>query len=144
MKYSNVFKVVIMEDCKTSSLVWVQFIKAKCNVEIERYVKDSDCKILYISRLNEVDAGFTDKPIDELVNWFFVFFSSFTDLRGRFGRVGRIGFFRKSKNGDSRKNQHGCQAEGRCFGKKIHDTLLLFVFSSLTISPSISRTIRSA
>ena len=68
MKYSNVFKVVIMEDCETSSFVWVQFIKAKCNVEIERYVKDSDCKILYISRLNEVDAGFTDKPVDELVN----------------------------------------------------------------------------
>lgn len=46
MKYSNVFKVVIMEDCETSSLVWVQFIKAKCNVEIERYVKDSDWPIV--------------------------------------------------------------------------------------------------
>lgn len=68
MKYSNVFKVVIMEDVKTSSTVWTQFIKADSNGEIEKYVNNSDCVILYIARLDEVDATYTDKPIDELVN----------------------------------------------------------------------------
>ena len=68
MKYTNVFKVVIMEECKTSSGVWTQFIKAKNNVEIENWVAHSDCKIIYIARLNEVEAGYTDKAIDELVN----------------------------------------------------------------------------
>lgn len=68
MKYSNIFKVVIMEDCKTSSCVWTQFIKAKNNVEIENWVAHSDCKIIYIARLDVVDAEYTDKPIDEIVN----------------------------------------------------------------------------
>lgn len=68
MKYTNIFKVVIMEDCKTSSCVWTRFIKANNNAEIEKYVANSDCIILYIARLDEVDAKYTDKPIDELVN----------------------------------------------------------------------------
>lgn len=68
MKYSNIFKVVIMEDCKTSSCVWTQFIKAKNNAEIEKWISHSDCKIIYIARLDAVDAKYTDKAIDELVN----------------------------------------------------------------------------
>ena len=56
MKYSNIYKVVIMEDCKTSSCVWAQFIKARNGIEIEKYVANSDCKILYMARLTEVDA----------------------------------------------------------------------------------------
>ena len=64
----KVFKVVIMEDVKTSSTVWVQFIKAENLNEIVQYVKNSDCRILYFSELDEVDASYTDKPIDELVN----------------------------------------------------------------------------
>lgn len=68
MKYSNVYKVVIMEDVKTSSTVWTQFIKADSKSAIEKYVATSDCKILYIARLDEVDATYTDKAIDELIN----------------------------------------------------------------------------
>lgn len=68
MKYSNIFKVVIMEDCKTSSLVWTQFIEAKNNVEIKNWVSHSDCTILYIARLDEVDAKYIDKPADKLIN----------------------------------------------------------------------------
>lgn len=68
MKYTNVFKVVIMEDCKTSSGVWTHFIKANNNAEIEEWVSHSDCKIIYIARLDEVEAKYTEKPIDELVN----------------------------------------------------------------------------
>ena len=68
MTYSNIYKVVIMEDCKTSSCVWTQFIKAKNNAEIENWIKHSDCKILYIARLDIVDCKYTDKPIDEIVN----------------------------------------------------------------------------
>lgn len=68
MKYSNIFKVVIMEDCKTSSGVWTHFIKANNNAEIEKWVAHSDCKIIYIARLDEVDAKYTDKAIDEIVN----------------------------------------------------------------------------
>lgn len=68
MKYSNIFKVVIMEDCKTSSCVWTQFIKANNNDEIEKWIAHSDCKIIYIARLDEVDAKYTDKAIDEIVN----------------------------------------------------------------------------
>lgn len=68
MKYSDVYKVVIMEDVKTSSTVWTQFIKADSNLEIENYVAKSDCKILYITRLDEIEVNYTDKAIDELVN----------------------------------------------------------------------------
>lgn len=68
MKNSNVYKVVIMEDVITSSTVWTQFIKADSKAAIERYVDTSDCKIIYISKLDEVDASYTDKAIDELIN----------------------------------------------------------------------------
>jgi hypothetical protein len=68
MKKANVYKVVIMEDVNTSSTVWTQFIKADSNLEIENYVAKSDCKIIYISKLDEVDAEYTDKAIDELIN----------------------------------------------------------------------------
>jgi len=68
MKNQKVFKVVIMEDVKTSSTVLSQFIKADSFSEIKKYVLNSDCKILYAERLDEIDAEYTDKPIDELVN----------------------------------------------------------------------------
>lgn len=68
MKFSNVYKVVIMEDVKTSSTVWTQFIKADSKSAIEKYVATSDCKIIYLSKLDDVEATYTDKPIDELVN----------------------------------------------------------------------------
>ena len=68
MKYSDVYKVVFMEDVKTSSTVWTQFIKANSNDDIEKYTSNSDCKILYIARLDEVEIKYTDKPIDELIN----------------------------------------------------------------------------
>ena len=75
MKYSNVYKVVFMEDVKTSSNVWTQFIKADSNDDIEKYASNSDCKILYIARLDEVEANYTDKPIDELINGEMVYHS---------------------------------------------------------------------
>lgn len=75
MKYSNVYKVVIMEDVKTSSNVWTQFIKADSKVAIEKYVANSDCKIIYLSKLDEVDASYTDKAIDELINGEMVYHS---------------------------------------------------------------------
>lgn len=68
MKYTNIYKVVIMEDCKTSSLVWTLFIKAKNSIEIKNWIAHSDCIILYMARLDEVDAKCTDKEIDEIVN----------------------------------------------------------------------------
>jgi hypothetical protein len=68
MKKANVYKVVIMEDVKTSSTVWTQFIKADSKSAIEKYVSTSDCKIIYLSKLDDVEATYTDKPIDELIN----------------------------------------------------------------------------
>ena len=68
MKNQKVFKVVIMEDVKTSSTVWTQFIKADSKATIEKYVANSDCKIIYIVELDELETTYTDKPIDELVN----------------------------------------------------------------------------
>ena len=68
MKNQKVFKVVIMEDVKTSSTVWTSFIKANSKAAIEKYVSNSDCKMLYIAELDAVDAEFTDKPIDELID----------------------------------------------------------------------------
>ena len=75
MKYSNIFKVVIMESCKTSSLVWTQFIKANSNDDIEKWVAHSDCEIIYIARLDEIDCRYTDKPVDEIVNGEMVYHS---------------------------------------------------------------------
>ena len=68
MKNQKTFKVVIMEDVKTSSLVWVNFIKADSKASIEKYVSNSDCKIVHIEKLDAWDAEHTDKPVNELVN----------------------------------------------------------------------------
>ena len=68
MKKAEVYKVVIMENVATSSTVWTQFIKAERYTDIVKYVANSDCKIVYSTSLDEVDAQYTDKPIDELVN----------------------------------------------------------------------------
>ena len=68
MKNQKVFKVVIMEDVKTSSLVWVSFIKANSKAEIENYISKSDCKMIHIEKLDSWDSENTDKPINELVN----------------------------------------------------------------------------
>ena len=67
-KMKKVFKVVIMEDVKTSSLVWVNFLKADSKKAIQNYINNSDCKMLYIEELDSVDVEYTDKPINELVN----------------------------------------------------------------------------
>ena len=75
MKYSDVYKVVFMEDVKTSSTVWTQFIKGDSN-DIKRYASNSDCKILYIARLDEVEANYTEKPIDELINGKMIYHST--------------------------------------------------------------------
>ena len=68
MKNTKVFKAVFMEDVKTSSLVWASFIKADSKSAIKDYVSRSDCRLLYIEELDSVDAEYTDKPINELVN----------------------------------------------------------------------------
>ena len=68
MKYSDVYKVVIMEGCKTSSNVWCKFIKADTSDDIRKYVANSDCEIVYIARLTDIDTEFVDTAIDELIN----------------------------------------------------------------------------
>lgn len=77
MKYSDVYKVVFMENVKTSSCVWTQFIKSKGGFsDIEKYVSNSDCMILYVARLDEVESMYTEKPIDELVNGKMIYHST--------------------------------------------------------------------
>lgn len=71
----KVFKVVIMEDCKTSSCVWTSFIKAEDKSEIKKWVLHSDCVIIYIEMLDEIDSLYTDKAIDEIVNGEMVYHS---------------------------------------------------------------------
>ena len=64
----KVYKVVIMEDVKTSSLVWISFVKADSKKAIENYISNSDCVMLHIELLDKFYAEYTDKPINELVN----------------------------------------------------------------------------
>jgi hypothetical protein len=68
MKNQKVFKAVIMEGVKTSSLVWVSFIKADSKKAIEDYVNTSDCELIHIELLDEWESENTDKPVNELVN----------------------------------------------------------------------------
>ena len=68
MKNTRVYKVVIMENVITSALVWIQFIKADSKKAIEEYIANSDCKMIHIEKLPEIEIEYTDKPIDELVN----------------------------------------------------------------------------
>lgn len=73
------FKVVIMEDVKTSSLVWVNFIKADSKAAIEKYVSNSDCKIVHIEKLDGFDAEHTDKPANELINGEMIYHDEIVD-----------------------------------------------------------------
>jgi hypothetical protein len=73
MKKQKVFKVVLMEDVTTSSLAWGSFIKAESKAAIERYVNNSDCKMLYIAELDAVDVEYLDKPINELIDGVMVY-----------------------------------------------------------------------
>ena len=68
MKNQKVFKVVIMEDVKTSSVVWVNFVKADSKKAIENYINNSDCVALRIEKLDDWEVEYLDKPINELVN----------------------------------------------------------------------------
>ena len=64
----KVFKVVIMEDVKTSSLVWINFIKADSKKAIEDYIAKSDCKMIHIETVDGWEVEYLDKPVNELVN----------------------------------------------------------------------------
>ena len=68
MKNQKVFKVVIMEDVKTSSLVWINFIKADSKKAIEDYINKSDCKMIHIEKVDSWEVEYLDKPVNELVN----------------------------------------------------------------------------
>ena len=68
MKNQKVFKVVIMEDVKTSSLVWINFIKAESKKAIEDYINKSDCKMIHIEKVDSWEVEYLDKPVNELVN----------------------------------------------------------------------------
>lgn len=68
MKNQKVFKVVIMEDVRTSAIVWVNFIKADSKKEVENYINNSDCIMLRIEKLEDWEIEFVEKPINELVN----------------------------------------------------------------------------
>ena len=68
MKNQKVFKVVIMEDVKTSSVVWVNFVKADSKKAIENYINNSDCVALRIEKLDDWEVEYLDKHINELVN----------------------------------------------------------------------------
>ena len=68
MKKERIFKVVIMEDVKTSSLVWINFIKADSKKAIQNYIDNSDCIMLRIEEVDEWEREYLDKPVNELVN----------------------------------------------------------------------------
>lgn len=68
MKNQKVFKVVIMEDVKTSALVWINFIKADSKKAIEDYIAKSDCKMIHIEKLDAWEIDYLDKSINELIN----------------------------------------------------------------------------
>ena len=68
MKNQKVFKVVIMEDVKTSSLVWINFIKADSKKAIEDYINKSNCKMIHIEKVDSWEVEYLDKPVNELVN----------------------------------------------------------------------------
>lgn len=64
----KVFKAVIMESVKTSSLVWINFIQADSKQAIKDYVANSNCILLHIEELDKWEIEYIDKPINELVN----------------------------------------------------------------------------
>ena len=68
MKKERIFKVVIMENVKTSSLVWVSFIQADSKKAIQNYINKSDCVLLHVEEIDELEREYLDKGIDKLVN----------------------------------------------------------------------------
>jgi hypothetical protein len=64
---ANKFKGYLLRNTAVGNIP-LSFIKADSKTAIERYVNNSDCKMLYIAELEPWAVEYLDKPINELID----------------------------------------------------------------------------